>query len=383
MDTKRIREVIESSPQFNGPEVVCKVCGFSGPTILQHLLNNHCGTRLEDYVERFPSAPLATAEGRKQITALLDKIERGQRSYKIKDTFGCDICTTGTVKTAMGRIKPCKATPALLPYYKFRPDLLKVVLFALEEPRQNLYLYGPSGGGKTSVVEQVCARLNRGVVRVNHDSDIGRAEIVGQWVLTGKDSMSFAEGLLPIAMRSGYVYIADEFDVVDPAIAMLYQAVLEGKPLTILETAEVIEPHPEFRFIATGNTAGAGDLTGLHHGTRPMNEATMQRFTLFECVDYPTAVEECDILEGVCGMNDPTLRQKMVEVGNLIRKAYKEDKISVTFSTRILINVADKLLAFGSLRRAYELALLNRLNAVDAKTVEEAINAVWGSEANA
>lgn len=376
MKVQEIITLVSEAAVATETDVTCENCGFAGVSLFAHLCGKTCGLDLKEYIEKFPSSPIETETAREKTLEALRRIEAGRRKFDIAKTFGVDLGTN--TKEVLGQIKPGPATPKLLPYYKFRKDLLASVLFALEEQGETLYLYGPSGSGKTSVVEQTCARLNKGVVRVNHDSDIGRAEIVGQWVLTGKDSMGFAEGFLPQAMRNGHVYIADEFDVVDPAVGMLYQSVLEGNPLSILETADVIVPHPDFRFIATGNTFGQGDVTGLHHGTRPMNEATMQRFTLFERVMYPTFEEEYEILECACNISDPDFRQRLLKVSSLLREAFMKDKVSITFSTRMLINVANKFMSFGSLKKAYEIALLNRLSNADRAVAEEFIVSVWG-----
>lgn len=378
MDTKLVREIVTEAGIEQGKRVICRECGYTAKNIMQHLLHGTCGIGLEEYSQKYPECPIATQEGIDEIMRMLDKLDNNKCSYDIKKTFGCSF---KNVRAVTGNVDPDKLTPAVLDYYHFHEKLLRSVLFVFETPGEFLYLFGMSGSGKTTVIEQVAARLKRGVVRVNHDSDIGRADIIGQYILTGEGggTMTFSEGLLPQAMREGYIYIADEFDAVDPAVGMLYQAILEGKPLTILETGEILFPHPDFRFIGTGNTAGQGDETGMYNGTRAMNEATMQRFTLIERVDYPTSAEEIKILEKTTGIDDRDFLASFVQVANLTRKALKENKISVAISTRILINIVAKLQAFGSLPGAYEKAFLNRLNETDRATIEAIISTVWGS----
>ncbi len=82
---------------------------------------------------------------------------------------------------------------------------------------------------------------------------------------------TFEPGLLALAMKNGWVYLADEYDFAFPQILGVYQPVLEGEPLIIKEATpdwRRITPHKRFAFIGTGNTNGSGDETGLYQGTQ-------------------------------------------------------------------------------------------------------------------
>lgn len=54
-------------------------------------------------------------------------------------------------------------------------------------------------------------------------------------------------------------------------------------------------PHPMFRFVATANTNGAGDDTGLYQGTQRQNLAFTDRFILCE-MGYPDPSVEKKLL---------------------------------------------------------------------------------------
>ena len=109
-----------------------------------------------------------------------------------------------------------KAVPELDPYYVFRdtPEMRRT-LYAIEYPGFPCYLVGPTGCGKTTLVEQLCARLQRPVTRVNLDSGLGRSDFVGIWVFKADQSMSFQHGPVSTAIRDGHVLILDEMGYVN------------------------------------------------------------------------------------------------------------------------------------------------------------------------
>lgn len=65
-------------------------------------------------------------------------------------------------------------------------------------------------------------------------------------------------------MRYGAILLLSEIDLTSPEIAAGLNSVLDGSPLYMAENGgEIIPPHPMFRFVATANTNGGGDDTGL------------------------------------------------------------------------------------------------------------------------
>ena len=77
---------------------------------------------------------------------------------------------------------------------------------------QRCYLHGHTGSGKTTLVEQVAARLNWPFMRINFDSEITRMDLIGRDVLTndgGVTSSKFVDGILP-QMMSARTLAADE-----------------------------------------------------------------------------------------------------------------------------------------------------------------------------
>lgn len=355
-------------------KVACAVCGYTAHFLEPHLQAEHNMT-VKQYLADYPTAKVVSAAGQK---ALNEFNENPMVDGSIKKLFGIGI--SKNIKTVPMFQKPQASTPAIDPAYVFDKENLLLMVKAIVDPTEKVLFTGPTGSGKSSIIEQVAARLNWGFTRIACDGDQTRADLIGQWTLVDGKTV-FQYGLIPLAMMNGHILDIDEWDAMNPSVGMALQSVLEGKPLTITETGEVITPAWTFRIFATSNTIGQGDATGLYNGTQPQNFAQLDRFTLVQIVDYPDKANEAKIIENVTGIDDSMILDKLIEVANLVRSAHKKGDCVATMSTRTIINVAKKLLDFGDVRMAYKLTFVNKLNDDDSVLVRELLQRVWGKEA--
>jgi len=361
--------------------IECEICGAMVNFIELHLEEAHKDTTIDGYLAAYPDAPVMSEKAKAAFEKRTMMVASNERTTFDVSIFNIKASDAAAPKVS-GWLKPWWNTPAIDPDYVFSKTLLSTVLYAMETKGKHVLLSGPTGSGKTSVVEQVAARLNRPVYRMNFDGDITRAEFVGQMLLkTGPNGSvtDFQYGILPTAMQEGAVLILDEIDAGDPAVTMALQGPLDGAPLTLLETGEVIKAHPDFRVFATANTLGQGDETGLYNGTQPQNYATLNRFKLIELVDYQPANIEKEIIRKKTGIqNVDRVLDKLTDVAKLVRESHKRQEMVGTMSTRTIIETALTYLAFGDIKRAYQLTFLNGQNSEDRKVAEEAIQRVWG-----
>jgi len=272
-----------------------------------------------------------------------------------------------------------EAVPEVDEGYVFRVDELKDITMGLQLDIPIL-LWGLHGAGKTTVIEQVCARLNKPWLRVQHTETTEEAHITGQMVVRN-GATEFDYGPLAEAMMRGWVYVADEYDFAHPSVIAVYQAVLEGKPLYIKEappSQRLIKPHPMFRFVATGNTNGSGDETGLYSGTKIGNAAAYSRFGITIRIHYPEPEVEINILTSRIGIKKE-IAEKMVDFATRIRAMYENGEISLPISPRELIRASTLgAIKGGMFRKGIDLAYANRLDGTESEAVSNTAQRVFG-----
>lgn len=232
-------------------------------------------------------------------------------------------------------------TPAINPGYKFRLDLLRITLLWLgNDVSRNLYLSGPTGAGKTTLVEQVCARIGKPVFRVGCHARLEMADLIGRLTITESGSTVFVPGAAPQAMKSGGVLLLDEVDQLAPSTAMGVNAILDGEPLYIPETGEWVHPDEAFRVAATGNSTGRGDETGLYRGVQRQNLAWLDRFIHLQ-VGYLSQEEEEGILATLLPELPENIAKPMARLAAEVRQAFvgvsSEGNLETTLSTRTLV----------------------------------------------
>lgn len=268
---------------------------------------------------------------------------RTKIAVAIADAFGLDVDKSLKVEAYDG---PSHFSPAIDPYYLFRKETLSDILAWWQMTKllnDGLYLSGPTGSGKSSIIRQIAARLNLSLQGCVAHSRMEMPELVGHHVVIDGD-LVWQDGPLTIAMREGHVFLLDEMDLLDPATAAGLNGIVEGSPLVIAENGgEVIHPHEDFRFIATGNTNGGGDRTGLFQGTLQQNAALMDRMWVVE-VGYATPEQEEIILSKHFPHDEvpKDIRVKLIEIANEIRDMFmgpdnNPGSIEVTCSTRTLV----------------------------------------------
>lgn len=284
--------------------------------------------------------------------------------------------------------------PAVKPYF-FRKTLLSPFMSWLYVPAgDSCLLVGPTGSGKSSIVEQTCARISWPCITVSAHSRMEMPELTGYNLpytdpVSGDLNTKFVDGPLTKAMREGLVFVLDEYDTLDPAVSVGLHAVMEGRPLVIAENnGEMIFPHANFRFVACGNTAGQSDEAGVYAATMMQNLATLDRFRVFE-VPYLDEADEVSTLMDASPGIPQTIVEKMVKIANSIRNQHQGlggNYLSVTMSTRTLFRWSR--IAYGytmsgqdkPLKTALQESLLNRCDKVQKVAIDKIAETVFGKD---
>lgn len=388
-------EAIEMIKDNVDGKIGCRICGERVHVMKAHLRDAHDGMTTEAYQAAHPEAPLlstiaSNALDRKRQEAAAVTASGGGDFVETVSQFH-EVFGLGKVKAAMnsvtGNALPVKTVvapkdlahfiPEVDENYVFPIDLLKTVTMGAEIG-ENVYLWGMAGTGKTTILEQFCARTKRPWIRVQHSRNTEEAHVIGQYVVRDGSTV-FELGPLPFAMKYGLTYCADEYDFGMPAVLAVYQPVLEGKPLIIKEAPiemRVIRPHPMFRFFATGNTNGTGDETGLYQGTMIQNAANYERFGIVEEVHYMDKKTEVQVVAGQSGI-PREFAEKIVDFANRARDAYMSQKLGLPPSPRAMIKAAKLGALRGDWKAGLKLAYINRLSRVDQQAANEVLSRIF------
>ena len=234
--------------------------------------------------------------------------------------------------------------------YKTVQNILKSKMF------YPVFITGLSGNGKTYMVEQACAKLNREVIRVNFTVETDEDDLIGGFRLVDGDT-KFFKGPLIKAMERGAVLLADEIDLANAAKVMCMQSILEGKGYFIKKTGEYITPAPGFNVIATANTKGKGSDDGRFIGTNILNEAFLERYPITCEQQYPSISIEKRILDKVAqtvNVSNDEFIQKLVDWADIIRRTFKDGGIDEVISTRRLVHIVQAYEIFGKRMKSIE-----------------------------
>jgi len=221
-----------------------------------------------------------------------------------------------------------------------------------------MYVTGLSGNGKTTMVMQACANLNRECFRVNITSATDEDDLLGGFRLINGETV-WQDGPVVNAMRRGAVLLLDEIDL-GTHLMMCLQSVLEGKGIYLKKINEWVQPAAGFTIFATANTKGKGSDDGRFAGTNIMNEAMLDRFDWTLEQEYaPKSTEKRILLKKMktLGCEDKDFAGRLTEWADMIRRAFREGAIDEIITTRRLENVVKAFAIFQSRETAIDMAL--------------------------
>jgi cobaltochelatase CobS len=273
--------------------------------------------------------------------------------------------------------------------YRFDPQTTLAICAGLAYDRR-VMIQGYHGTGKSTHIEQVAARLNWPMIRVNLDSHVSRIDLVGKDAIVlrdGKQVTEFREGMLPWCLQRPMALVFDEYDAGRPDVMFVIQRVLEAQgKLTLLDQNRVIRPNPFFRLFSTTNTIGLGDTTGLYHGTQQINQGQMDRWSIVATLNYLAHDVEAEIVLAKAPSYAATAegRRKvaaMVRVADMTRNAFMNGDISTVMSPRTVITWAQNADIFaGDLALAFRMTFLNKCDELERPTVAEFYQRAFGGD---
>lgn len=251
----------------------------------------------------------------------------------------------------------CYVPSKLKTYVKWghAKDITQIISSRMFYP---VYVTGLSGNGKTIMIEQACADLNREYIRVQITPETDEDDLIGGFRLVNGETV-FAKGPVIKAMEAGAILLVDEIDRGSNKL-MALQGVLEGKPVMIKKTGEVIKPANGFNIIATANTKGKGSEDGKFIAATIIDEAFLERFTITMEQPYPNqSIEKKIVMKHMelFGEVSEEFAELLTKWSQAIRKTHEDGGVDELISTRRLCHIVQTFSIFKNRKKAVELCV--------------------------
>jgi len=234
-------------------------------------------------------------------------------------------------------------------------DIVKIVKSDMFYPT---YISGLSGNGKTFMVEQACAKVGREFIRVQINPETDEDDLLGGFRLINGETV-FSKGPVLKAMENGAILLLDEIDRATNKI-MCLQGILEGKPVLVKKTGEIVEPAEGFNVIATANTKGKGSEDGRFTAASIIDDAFLERFTISVDQQFPSLnIEKKIVIKHMEKFNciDMDFADKLVLWADIIRKTFYDDGVDEVISTRRLCHIVQTFSIFQKRDKAIDLCI--------------------------
>jgi nitric oxide reductase NorQ protein len=219
-------------------------------------------------------------------------------------------------------------------------------------------LKGPTGSGKTRLVEHMAELLDRPLFSVACHEDLSAADLVGRYLLKGGETQ-WEEGPLARAVRQGGICYLDEIvEARADTTVVLHPLADHRRELHLGRLGQVLRAPPEFMLVMSYNP-------GYQSVLKDLKESTRQRMVAIE-LDYPPPEIEQRVLTEQTGI-EPRLADDLVRLAGAIRRLDTPGLREVA-STRTLMSTAQLHLAglgiIDAARSAIALALTDDADVV-------------------
>ena len=190
-----------------------------------------------------------------------------------------------------------------------------------------ILLKGPTGCGKTRLVEAMAYDLRRPLITVACHDDLTASDLVGRFLLEGGDT-KWVDGPLTRAVREGAMCYLDEIvEARQDTTVVLHPLADHRRQLPVDRLGETLDAAPGFCLIVSYNP-------GYQSILKDLKDSTRQRMVAIELDFPPTEVEE-KVVAHESGV-DQQIASQLVRLGHAIRRLDSAGLREVA-STRVLV----------------------------------------------
>jgi MoxR-like ATPase len=244
----------------------------------------------------------------------------------------------------------------------------------------NIYVYGESGGGKTTSILASAKKAGKPVVRVNFSYATDIDDVFGG-IRLKNDTTSFEIGPAIVAALTGATLLLDEVDTANPKVLSELYNMLERRAFFVKKLNRMIVPKKGFSIVGTGNTKGDGCGSDRYVGVNVLSKAFRERFSVFIHYDMPNANE----MEKIIFKQFPAAPQPIVAAiakwHAKILDSVKGGVMIEAIGTRRLLDLTDIALRKGA-KEPTDKAMMSALEDVTSiydDEVSSGLQSLWDS----
>lgn len=226
-----------------------------------------------------------------------------------------------------------------IPFYKPTGKEIEIFSHACQN-KLPVLLKGPTGSGKSRLVEYMAYKLERNLVTISCHEETSSTDLIGRFIIKGAETI-WLDGPLTTAVKYGYIVYLDEVAEARPDVIVAIHSLTDHRRVLFVDKlGETFKAHQDFMLVASFNP-------GYQRGFKELKPSTRQRFIAIS-FNYPESILEKEIVKKESGIDDDTAG-KLVALGNKIRNL-SELGLTETVSTRLLVDAA-KLINSGLPKR--------------------------------
>ena len=213
-------------------------------------------------------------------------------------------------------------------------------------------LTGPTGCGKTRLVEHMGGLLGRPVVTVSCHDDLTSSDLVGRFLVTGGDVV-WTDGPLTRAVKAGAICYLDEVvEARHDSLAILHSLTDHRRTLYLDRTGEEVRAPESFMLVCSYNP-------GYRSSLKELKPSFRQRFVTL-AMTYLPPTQEAEVLVKETGV-DAGVAQRLVACASSIRSADDAFHFEPP-STRVLVTAAQLIVAGATETEAVQACVLAPLS---------------------
>ena len=220
-------------------------------------------------------------------------------------------------------------------------------LLTLAKARQEIFIYGPTGSGKSFIGKQMADVLELPFYFVSCSQGTSEAALVGRLLPGQGGNFEYWESEFVKAYENGGVFLIDEIDAADANVLLVINTALaNGRFAVPRREKPYAERHPDFVCIAAANTLGTGS-SRMYSGRSKLDVSTLSRFGIGKVlINYDDNVEKT-----LCP--DEALRAHLLQYRRKITENRLERAMDSRFMEKAFKMHSEHGFSFGDIDEAF------------------------------